>query len=103
MNNIIYYMYENAITIILHTTTKSIRIEGGVRERRHHLRFADDIVLISDNLKEVREMLEELQATQKTGQKINYNKTKITTNLEPIANLGRPRLLLNISFFYHEI
>lgn len=53
-------------------------------ERLNNLRFADDIVLMSDNLGEAKEMLEELQqAIHKVGLKINYNKTKMMTDLVP--------------------
>lgn len=58
---------------------KGITIDG---EKLNHLRFADDIVLITNNYKEAGDMLRELQqATQKVGLKINYSKTKMMTNL----------------------
>jgi len=53
----------------------NIDIDG---EKLKQLRFTDDIVLISDNLRDTREMQ---QATQKVGLKINYNKSKMMTSL----------------------
>ncbi|CAH1224416.1 unnamed protein product [Diabrotica balteata] len=46
-----------------------------------HLRFADDIVLISNNTEELIYMLKELkQESEKIGLKMNLNKTKVMTN-----------------------
>jgi len=41
-----------------------------------HLRFADDIVLITDNLGEIRTMIIELDAVCKVGSNINFRKTQ---------------------------
>jgi len=58
-------------------------------EKLNHLRFADDIVLISDQLDEANEVVSELSAaSQKVGLKINIAKTQfMTTNLVPSCNL----------------
>lgn len=64
---------------------KGISVDG---EKLHHLRFADDIVLISDRLDEANEMLLDLSAaSQKVGLKINITKTQFMTNLVPSCNL----------------
>ena len=58
---------------------KGINING---ERFNHLRFADDIVCIEDNLDEIENMLRELaEASKKCGLKMNMQKTKIVRNL----------------------
>ena len=58
---------------------RGINIDG---ERLTHLRFADDIVLISDNIGNAKQMLEELVgASLKVGLRINTSKTQIMTNL----------------------
>jgi len=59
---------------------RGINIEG---EKFNQLSFANNIVLISDNLQDVREMFYELQVTQKVVLKINDNKIKIMLNLVP--------------------
>jgi len=57
-------------------------------EKLNHLRFADDIVLISDQLDEANEVVLELSAaSQKVGLKINVAKTQFMTNLVPSCNL----------------
>lgn len=49
-----------------------------------HLRFEDNIVLTSDNLRETKLMLPELQSpSNRVGIKINFSKTKFMTNLIP--------------------
>lgn len=53
---------------------KGIRIDGNYL---NHLRFADDIVIISSNLKELKGMLEELKTASKVaGLKMNIGKIK---------------------------
>lgn len=63
---------------------KGISING---TKLHHLRFADDIVLISDCLHETREMIRELsEAADRVGLKMNFTKTKFMTNLVASEN-----------------
>lgn len=55
-----------------------IPIDG---EKLNHLRFADDIVLITNNLKEAETMVKELEAeSKKIGMKINMDKTQMMKN-----------------------
>ena len=57
---------------------KGINIDG---EHLHHLKFADDIVLISTNTKEAEIMLNDLHSeSRKYGLKINRTKTKLMIN-----------------------
>ncbi|XP_030755289.1 uncharacterized protein LOC115881780 [Sitophilus oryzae] len=64
---------------------RGINIDG---ERLTHLRFADDIVLVSDNIGDSKQMLEELvQASLKVGLRINTSKTQIMTNLVLTQNI----------------
>lgn len=64
----------------LEWSKKGINIDG---RYLNHLRFADDIVLISNNLEELREMLTELKtASEEIGLKMNMGKTKIMTTNE---------------------
>lgn len=59
---------------------KGINVDG---TRLNHLRFADDIVVISNDINQLKDMLEELQETSKQiGLKMNLNKTKIMTSEE---------------------
>ena len=52
-----------------------INVDG---EQLNHLRFADDVVLIASNPRELGEMLQELNARSKeVGLKINPAKTKV--------------------------
>lgn len=52
----------------------------------NHLRFADDLVLISDNAKTLQTMLQQLtEASKMVGLTINKTKTKIMTNRDEIA------------------
>lgn len=54
---------------------KGIKIDGTYL---NNLRFADDIVLISDDIKEIESMLQELnEESQRVGLKMNISKTKI--------------------------
>ena len=62
----------------LNWDNKGITVNG---EKLNHLRFADDIVLISNNGEEINEMLNELsQESHKLGMKINMKKTKVMYN-----------------------
>ena len=55
-----------------------INIDG---EYLNHLRFADDIILISHNMTDMKTMIEELnRESKKCGLKINITKTKILIN-----------------------
>ncbi|KAI5737947.1 hypothetical protein M8J77_001036 [Diaphorina citri] len=57
---------------------KGINING---QRLNHLRFADDIVIISNCPNELNEMIEELEhASLKAGLKMNLHKTKVMFN-----------------------
>jgi len=61
----------------LNRNEKDIKIDG---EHLSHLRFADDIVLFSQNIMELQEMLEELQReSAKIGLTINLSKAKVMT------------------------
>ncbi|XP_044755023.1 uncharacterized protein LOC123313977 [Coccinella septempunctata] len=63
---------------LLQWKTKGINVDGSYL---NHLRFADDIVLISGNLQELSVMLNELNdALRKVGLKMNISKTKIIGN-----------------------
>jgi len=56
--------------------------------RPNHLRFADDIVLISDSVDKARKILEHLHRTSSTvGLKINTSKTQFITNLVVSDNI----------------
>lgn len=62
----------------LEWNTKGINVDGF---RLNHLRFADDIVLISNNATELQEMLNELNlAAINIGLNMNYSKTKIMSS-----------------------
>ncbi|XP_030760917.1 uncharacterized protein LOC115886027 [Sitophilus oryzae] len=64
---------------------RGINIDG---EWLTHLRFTDDIVLVSDNIGDSKQMLEELvQASLKVGLRINTSKTQIMTNLVLTQNI----------------
>lgn len=57
---------------------KGLNVDG---IRLNHLRFADDVVLISTDIEELNVMLKELNAKSKEiGLKMNINKTKIMSN-----------------------
>ncbi|XP_030760428.1 uncharacterized protein LOC115885606 [Sitophilus oryzae] len=63
---------------------RGINIDG---ERLTHL-FADNIVLVSHNIGDSKQMLEELvQASLKVGLRINTSKTQIMTNLVLTQNI----------------
>lgn len=62
-----------------------INIDG---EKIGHLRFADDIVLISEDIKEAQNMLNTLnRESEKIGLKINTGKTQFMTNLVLSQNI----------------
>lgn len=57
---------------------KGINVNG---KRLNHLRFADDIILISDNNQDIQDMMTQLdQESRKMGLKMNLSKTKIMHN-----------------------
>lgn len=73
-NNLLEYMFKK-----INWDDLGINIDG---ENLNHLRFADDIVLISDRLDKAMRMLESLQtASRRVGLKINTSKTQFMTNL----------------------
>lgn len=60
---------------------KGISIDGTYL---NHLRFADDIVIFSSNLEELRQMLEELRtASLEVGLQMNIGKTKSLSKVIP--------------------
>lgn len=64
---------------------KGLKIDG---QYLSNLRFADDIILLADNLEDIKIMLQELQEVCATvGLKMNIGKTKFMTNLVPSNNL----------------
>ncbi|GBP53548.1 Retrovirus-related Pol polyprotein from type-1 retrotransposable element R2 [Eumeta japonica] len=59
----------------------------------NHLRFTDDLVLLSETVNEMQSMIESLQkASTKVGLEVNLMKTKIITNsrIRPITISGNP-------------
>lgn len=59
---------------------KGLRVQG---KNLNHLRFADDIVLISESKAEIQEMCVELvEESQKRGLEFNIDKTKYMSNIE---------------------
>ncbi|GBP81979.1 Intraflagellar transport protein 80 homolog [Eumeta japonica] len=53
-------------------------------EKLNHLRFADDLILFSENSKGLEKMLQQLSdESEKAGLTMNLSKTKIMTNAEP--------------------
>lgn len=66
-------------------TNKGINIDG---VNLNHLRFADDIVLLSADPHELQDMVNELNsATRDIGLKINITKTKTMTNTREPTNI----------------
>ncbi|CAG9840644.1 unnamed protein product [Diabrotica balteata] len=62
----------------LHWDDLGINING---QNLNHLRYADDIVLITEKSEELQRMMEELdRESTKIGLKMNYSKTKTMTN-----------------------
>lgn len=79
-----------------------------IGEKLSHLRFADDLILITNDLKEAQEMMSELNlASREVGLKINIGKTKFTTNLVASENLTVNNLNIEQVYSYkylgHEI
>ena len=77
------------------------------------MRFADDIVLITENVKELQEMLNELhEASKAVGLHMNSKKTQVKTNSKinqdsdtKVDNETRERLYITItdaSIFQHH-
>ena len=74
----------------------------------NHLCFADDIILITDNIQEAQNMLDMLNdASEKVGLKINLSKTQYMTNLVLSGNLNINNIPLEQVHIYkylgHEI
>lgn len=64
---------------------KGLNIDG---RNLTNLRFADDVVLLSDNMGEIRIMLRDLrEMCSRVGLEINMSKTKFMTNLVPSENM----------------
>ncbi len=70
-----------------------IKIDG---EKLSHLRFADNIVLISEKEEEIQKMMDEVVANVKAGLEINEVKTKYMSNKEEgkivVGNSGREKV-----------
>lgn len=71
-------------------------------KRINHLRFADDVVLISENYQELEIMINELsQQSLKRGLEMNKNKTKLLTNSQKKdIMLGQKKLIYENSYVY---
>lgn len=80
-NTLLEYMCKRA-----NLDEKGMNING---EQLSHLRFADDIVLITDRIDNAIEMCERLyHASMQVGLKINYSKTQVMTNLVLSENIN---------------
>lgn len=78
---------------------KGINING---RRLNHLRFADDIVLISSSITELESMLKELKATSTTiGLEMNGEKTKILTHEEIDGIVIDGNLIQNVTEYVY--
>ena len=70
-----------------------MNLQGGIEiddEELTHLRFADDIVLVTSNIGDLQGMLQELEAKSKEiGLKINKSKTKVMK--DPLGQRGRSK------------
>ncbi|KAH1028359.1 hypothetical protein HUJ05_001719 [Dendroctonus ponderosae] len=82
-----------------------INING---EKLSHLRFANDLILITNDFKEAQEMMSEMNlASREAGIKINIGKTKFMTNLVANENLTVNNLNIEQVYSYkylgHEI
>lgn len=77
-------------TATLEEIVKNLNHTKGLKISNHYLNqlsFADDIVLISDNMKNMSEMMNELYEKAKIyGLEINFEKTKIMTNIKTNQN-----------------
>jgi len=59
----------------------------------NHLRFADDIVLISPDIEELKAMLTELnEISKKIGLKMNLNKTKVMSTIQDSITIDKTTL-----------
>lgn len=86
---------------LLNWDTLGINING---ERLNNLRFADDIVLISDNMEDIKKMTKDLREAAGTiGLKMNINKTKVMSNREdatPIEIEGEKKIEIVEEYIY---
>lgn len=70
--------------------TKGVNIDGLYLS---HLRFADDIVIISSSMQELSEMIKQLnEASKRIGLKMNIAKTKIISNTEETIHVDGTKL-----------
>lgn len=59
----------------------------------NHLRFADDILIITDNLGDAKQMIIELkQEAESVGLNINFQKTQLLTNLDANRQIDQVRI-----------
>lgn len=84
---------------------KGINIDG---EYLNHLRFADDIIIIAENMGDARQMLTELTSTSSyIGLHINFQKTKFMTNLVASSNMeierNEVKQVYEYKYLGHEI
>lgn len=63
---------------------REINIDGSYL---NNLRFADDIVLLSNNISELKNMEQLNNATKKVGLKMNLNKIQIMSNNQEIIEI----------------
>jgi hypothetical protein len=79
--------FTSALETILETLDNSKGLKISENLFLNQLSFADDIVLISDTLEKIYEMIEELDSkASKIGLEISFEKTKILTNIETTQN-----------------
>ena len=79
---------------------KGINIDG---KRLNHLRFADDIILISSGAGELESMLQELkEASQAVGLKMNLQKTKIMSPKNMVVTIDNHTLEIVEEYVYLE-